>query len=94
MLLTWTEAAIRDRFTIYEYIELDNPVAALEMDELILYSVNRLQLNPYLGKEGRVLGTRELVLHQNYLLIYEFHESDGEIIIMAILHARRQWPLK
>ncbi len=94
MLLTWTESAIRDRFTIYEYIELDNPVAALEMDELILYSVNRLQLNPYLGKEGRVLGTRELVLHQNYLLIYEFHESDGEIIIMAILHARRQWPLK
>jgi plasmid stabilization system protein ParE len=34
MLLFWTPEAIQDRDEIFEYIEADNPVAALVLDEL------------------------------------------------------------
>lgn len=34
MELCWTPEAIQDRDDIYDYIEADNPVAALDLDEL------------------------------------------------------------
>jgi plasmid stabilization system protein ParE len=34
MKLFWTTDAIQDRDEIYDYIEADNPVAALALDEL------------------------------------------------------------
>jgi len=34
MPLYWTSEAIADRETIYDYIEADNPLAALALDEL------------------------------------------------------------
>ena len=34
MELFWTQEAIQDRDAIYDYIEADNPVAALALDEL------------------------------------------------------------
>ena len=35
MELLWTLEAVRDREEIYDYIEKDNPLAALELDDLI-----------------------------------------------------------
>ena len=34
MKLKWTPEAIADRESIYDYIEADNPAAALALDEL------------------------------------------------------------
>jgi toxin ParE1/3/4 len=34
MVLFWTPEAIQDRDDIFDYIEADNPVAALVLDEL------------------------------------------------------------
>ena len=34
MELRWTPEAIQDREAIYDYIEADNPTAALALDEL------------------------------------------------------------
>jgi plasmid stabilization system protein ParE len=33
--LLWTPEAIHDREVIYDYIEADNPVAALALDEFL-----------------------------------------------------------
>ena len=35
MELLWTPEAVRDREDIYDYIEEDNPLAALALDDLI-----------------------------------------------------------
>ena len=69
MQLVWTPESVDDREEIYAYIEADNPRAALALDSLISDSAERLLEQPGLGRPGRVRGTRELVLHPNYLLI-------------------------
>ena len=90
MKLFWTPEAIDDRRAIYDYIETDNPSAALALDELFSEKANRLVDHPGLGRPGRVAGTRELVAHQNYILIYDMA---GDLVrVLRVLHAARQWP--
>ncbi|MEO5654623.1 MAG: type II toxin-antitoxin system RelE/ParE family toxin [Nitrosospira sp.] len=86
--LLWTPEAIQGRDEIYDYIEADNPVAALALDELFSEKASRLVKHPGLGRPGRVAGTRELVAHQNYILVYDL---TGELVrVLRVLHAVRQ----
>ena len=90
MRLLWTPEAIADRDAIYDYIEPDNPRAALALDELFSEKASRLTDHPALGRPGRVPGTRELVAHQNYILVYDV---TGDLVrVLNIIHAARQWP--
>lgn len=90
MRLFWTPEALDDRRAIYDYIEADNPSAALALDELFSEKASRLVDHPGQGRPGRVTGTRELVAHQNYILIYD---TDGDLMrVLRVLHAARQWP--
>ncbi|MDZ7925300.1 MAG: type II toxin-antitoxin system RelE/ParE family toxin [Marinagarivorans sp.] len=91
MELYWTPEAIQDRESIYDHIEAANPMAALALDELFAEKSNRLSDHPDLGRLGRVADTRELVVHQHYLLIYDV--IDGRVRVLRILHTARQWPL-
>lgn len=90
MELFWTPESIQDREAIYDHIEADNPVAALALDELLEEKAGRLIDHPGLGRPGRVVGTRELVAHQNYMLIYDV--TDDLVRMLRVLHAARQWP--
>lgn len=90
MRLFWTLEARADRRTIYDHIEADNPQAALELDELFTSRAARLETHALIGRPGRVTGTRELVLHRNYVLIYDL--AGDMVRILRILHAARQWP--
>lgn len=90
MDLVWTLDAIEDREAIYIYIEADNPAAALALDELLAERASRLIDHPHSGRPGRVAGTRELVAHQNYILIYDL--VDTQVRVLRVLHAARQWP--
>lgn len=91
MRLLWTPEAIDDRRSIYDYIEGDNPSAALALDELLSEKASRLVDHPGVGRIGRVAGTLELVAHQNYILIYDMI-ADDQVRILRVLHAARQWP--
>ncbi len=90
MELYWTPEAIQDREVIYDYIEADNPIAALALDELFGDKAGGLIDHPGLGRPGRVTGTRELVAHQNYILIYDV--TDYLVRILRVLHVAIQWP--
>lgn len=46
-------------------------MAAIELDERIGYSASSLAGQPYKGRNGRVEGTRELVIHPHFVLVYE-----------------------
>jgi toxin ParE1/3/4 len=90
MELFWTPEAINDRDAIYDYIEADNPTAALALDELFEEKAGRLLDLPGLGRPGRIAGTRELVAHQNYILVYDV---PGDLLrVLRVLHAANEWP--
>lgn len=62
----------------------------MALDELMSAKAGRLVDHPDLGRPGRVSGTRELVAHQNYILIYDV--AGDRVRVLRVLHASRQWP--
>ena len=73
-----------------EYIAADNPLAAARMDELFEAAAVRLGKFPHLGRPGKIAGTRELIPHENYRLVYEIEAET--VWVLALLHTSRQWP--
>lgn len=90
MRVIWTPEAIQSRLDIWNYIAEDNPVAAEQMDTLFSDAAKRLSDHPKMGKEGLVIGTRELVPHSSYRLVYEINEQ--EIWIIALMSTSKTWP--
>jgi addiction module RelE/StbE family toxin len=88
--LVWARPAHADRKKIREYIAQHAPAAALALDELFSEKAGLLLDHPDLGRTGRVPGTRELVAHRNYILVYD---TAGDVVrVLRVLHAARQWP--
>jgi hypothetical protein len=90
MKLVWTRLAWADRRAIRDYIGERNLRAALALDELISERTGSLSTHPEMGRPGRVVGTRELVIHPNYILVYDV--SAHSVLVLRLLHAARQWP--
>jgi toxin ParE1/3/4 len=90
MIVRWTRQAISDRASIFDYLAERNPRAALSVDGAFEQAATQLGQFPYSGKIGLVIGTRELLPHPSYRLVYEV--SDGHLVILAIVHTSRQWP--
>lgn len=92
MRVVWTDPADEDRERIVFFIAQDNPLAAVEMDELFTAAADSLAALPARSRTGRLPDTRELVVHKNYILVYGVDEANDTIYIKAVLHAARQWP--
>jgi len=90
MKLIWTEPARDDRRAIREYIAQSNPVAAVELDEALSVRTGQLAEQPESGRPGRVAGTRELVAHRHYVIVYEVVAA--MVYILRVLHTSRRWP--
>lgn len=92
MRLRWTRLAERDLDQIGDYIGQDNPAAAARVVlELIDQAETLLPEHPAIGRPGRVLGTRELVIgNLPYIIAYRVRERDVEIL--RVLHTARAWP--
>jgi plasmid stabilization system protein ParE len=90
MNLFWTRPARVDRREIYEFIAADSLRAACKMDMIFTEKAAILTRFPELGRPGRVPGTRELLAHRHYFLIYRIRED--EVQILPLLHTSRQWP--
>jgi len=92
MELQWTARAMNERDDIYTYIAQDNPAAAARLDILFKRRAEGLRVHPLLGRPGRVPGTRELLAHRHYLLIYDV--NDKQIRILRVMHTARQYPTR
>ena len=90
MRIIWTPAAAQDRADIWDYLQAANPRAAIEMDLRFSEAVHRLSDNPLIGRAGIIAGTRELIPHPSYRLVYQT-ERDA-VWIMALVHTARTWP--
>jgi addiction module RelE/StbE family toxin len=90
VIVVWTPEAEQDRADIWDYIAADNPVAAVRMDALFSDAAARLTIHPEMGRMGTIPGTRELIVHESYRLVYEL--DAGTIWVLALVNTARQWP--
>ena len=91
MQITWHRRARQDLQAVREYITAANPEAARQVAQRILQAVGLLVEQPGLGRPGRVLETRELVIAGTpYIAAYRV--VDDTIVILRVLHGARQWP--
>ena len=86
--LKWTKGALRSVDEIAAYIAQDNPSRATSFAQELKQSVDKLERFPGMGRAGRVPGTRELVVHKNYLAIYRVKADDVEVL--RIHHVARK----
>jgi len=86
----WNRRAILDVASIHAHVADHNPRAADDLRRLIYRRTDDLAHFPLAHRQGRLPGTREMVLHPNYILIYRL---TGEVItILRVLHSARNWP--
>lgn len=91
MKLEWSLFALNDRDGIFDYIEQDNPQAAIDVDDRISTRVQDLIRFPECGRPGRVEGTRELVIDRTpYIVAYRF--QGDTVRIVRVLHGALLWP--
>lgn len=72
------------------YIADRDAGAAQRLKDAILACAERLADHPEMYRPGRVEGTREAVVHPNYILIYRIGAKAVEIV--SVVHARREYP--
>lgn len=87
--LIWHPGALEDLEAIVDFIELRNPLAAQRIGDAIRLTAERLPDHPLIHRPGRIAGTREAVVHPNYILVYRVTNI---IEVLAVLHARQQYP--
>jgi toxin ParE1/3/4 len=88
--VVWRPGARDSLAEIIGYIAERNPAAARRMKTVIEAAVVPLAKHPFLFRPGRVPGTRELVAHPNYIIIYRVLADRVEIV--NVLHARQSYP--
>ena len=82
--------AKEDLKSIQKYICNDNFEAARRVVEHIVSSIEVLADTPSIGKAGRVMGTRELVITK-YPYIIPYQVREDKLYILRILHSSRKW---
>ena len=80
MSIKWTRAALASVDEIAGFIAKDNPTRATTFVLELQAAVTQLQAHPGMGWAGRVPGTRELVMHKNYIAIYRVRGENVEIL--------------
>jgi toxin ParE1/3/4 len=88
--LVWRPSAGDQLDLLLRYIASRDERAADRLELRITESLDLARNTPFMGRPGRVAGTRELVVHPNYVVIYEF--DDLILRVLRVLHARQQYP--
>jgi toxin ParE1/3/4 len=91
MRIVWSRRAVQHLSEIRSYIARDHPQAARGVAARILEGVDLLAGHPHIGRPGRVIGTRELVVSGTpYVIPYRVKEDRLELI--AVFHGKQKWP--
>jgi toxin ParE1/3/4 len=92
MKVVWSPRAIRHLVALREHIAQDSEQSAALVAQRILHSVELLQTQPEMGRPGRVVGTRELVVPNTpYIIPYRVRRERLELI--AVFHGHQKWPI-
>ncbi len=88
--IVFTVSAQEDLRTIKKYICCDNFSAAQEVVKHIFECIEKLKDTPSIGRAGRVLRTRELVISK-YQYIVPYQVRDNNVYVLRVLHTSRKW---
>ncbi len=91
MRLRWTRLALLHLGHAHDYIAREAPGSAAAVVERVEMAVMNLARHPYMGREGRVEGTRELLIPGTPFIASYRVEADG-VEILALVHGARRWP--
>lgn len=75
---------------VFAFIAADSPRAAARIDDLFGAAAERLGTHPSMGRVGAVPGTREVLVHESWKLVYEV--GDDVVSVVAVVHTARRWP--
>lgn len=88
--LVWRANALDDLDAIFTYIAERDIAAAERLYAAVEACAERLPERPFMFRPGRVPGTREAVVHPNYILIYRV--TTNAVEILNLVHARQSYP--
>jgi len=89
--LIWSPEARVDLREMVLFLAEKNPYAAKALYDRISDAATTLIDTPYIGRPGRVSGTRELVIPDtSYILPYQIQPDRVEIL--RVYHGARHWP--
>jgi len=89
--IIWANSARNDLKAIEAYIAEDDPLTAYNIIIKIFDKVETLLVkNPAIGRVGRIIGTRELIIAGTpYIAPYTVTEN--RIEILRVFHSSRKW---
>ena len=90
MAVKWTSKALANLGLIAEHIAKDKPDRAQSFVQEIRQKTNLLAHFSSAGRAGRVAGTRELVVHKNYIVAYRVKGEDVQIL--RVHHTAQKYP--
>ena len=88
--LEWKKQARLDLIKIVEHIAEGNPDAADKLADDIESKAEGLREHPELYRAGRKRGTREMVVHPHYIVIYRVRTEAVEVL--RVKHTAQRWP--
>lgn len=91
MRVRWLRRAILDLDAAEAYIAQDDPHAAAGVILRIVSAVSMLKYQPGIGRDGRVPGTKELVIPVTPFIV-PYRVKDETVQILRVYHASRKWP--
>jgi toxin ParE1/3/4 len=75
----------------FDYLQAINVSAASSQIKCIFGAIDLLERYPFAGRNGRITGTRELVVRRTpFIVVYKVLHDD--VIVLAVLHGARRWP--
>jgi addiction module RelE/StbE family toxin len=89
-VVRWKRPAAKDLGRIGKHIAADSTVNANKLLRRIQAKAEQLAVYPEMGRPGQVPGTRELVVHRNYFIVYR--TTDSAVEILRVKHTAQQWP--
>jgi len=93
MKIVWSPRAVRHLTAVGDFIAKDSPEAAQRVAVRILEAIELLADQPHIGRPGRIVGIRELVISGTpYIIPYRVRSNRLELI--AVFHGRQKWPEK
>jgi toxin ParE1/3/4 len=92
MKILWTDSAIADVRAATRHIARDNVLAAKRIaGKIVSTAQTLLPEHPYIGRTGRVDGTRELIISGTpYIVAY--HVVGAAVEVLRVIHSSQEWP--
>ncbi len=91
MKIRWLRNALLNLDEEAAYIAAEDPAAARLVVARILEAVALLASQPAIGRPGRVLGTRELIVPKTHYLI-PYRLRTDQVEILRVFHTSRKLP--